>query len=152
MNKSTIISNINGFITAVITQLKHRNSMLEIVNNLWSTTYDDTKNTTSLTPLSATTPLVTTINYNIVLSRTGNKVFVQGYVFNGGTSPTTPFTQICTIDIADLEAKSILSSFVAVSPTTGQVIQLTVSDKLIGYTSIPVGQYFYFNGVYFTND
>ena len=152
MNKSTIIANINGFITALITQLKTRNAFLEVVTNLWSTIYDDTKMTSSLTPLSATTPLVAGINYNLVLSRSGNKVFVQGWVLNGDATPSAPLTQICTIDIAGLEAKEVLSSFVATSPTTNDAIQLSFSDKLIAFSSIPVGQYFYFNGIYFTND
>lgn len=152
MNKSTIIANINGFITALITQLKTRNAFLEVVTNLWSTIYDDTKNSSSLTPLSATTPLVAGINYNLVLNRSGNKVFVQGWVLNGNATPSSPFTQICTIDIAELQAKNVLSSFVATSPTTNDAIQLSFSDKLIAFSSIPVGQYFYFNGIYFTND
>lgn len=152
MNKSTIISNINGFITALITQLKTRNAFLEVVTNLWSTIYDDTKQSTSLTPLDATTPLLANVNYNLVLSRSGNKVFVQGWVFNAGTIPTTAFAQICTIDIAELESKEVLASFVAISPTTNDAIQLAFSDKLTAYSSIPVGQYFYFNGIYFTND
>lgn len=151
MDKSTIISNINGFITAVITQLKHRNSMLELVNNLWSTVYNDTKIGTSLTPLSATTPLVTTIDYDLVLNRTGNKVAFVGWLYNSG-SPAVGGTDICTIDIADLEAKSILSSFIATAPYTGQTCLITFTDKLTISSSLAVGQYFYFSGTYFTND
>ena len=152
MNKATIIENVNGFITTVITQLKHRNSMLELINNLWSTTFNDAKTTTSLSPLSKTTPLQADINYDITLKRVGNVVHVQGFVQNNASTPFAPFTDVCNITDSDFNAKALLSTFVAVSPFTGDNILLDFSNKIRITTSMPAFQTFYFQGIYFTND
>lgn len=152
MNKTTILANINGFITAVITQLKVRNSLLELVNNLWSTTVTNTKSTSSLTPLSITTPLQADINYELVVKRSGNIVHFTGYIMNNASTPFAPFTDICNITDANYQAKAVLSTAVGISPFTGQNILLDFSTKLRCTSSIPAFSTFYFNGSYFTND
>jgi hypothetical protein len=152
MNKATIIANINGFITAVITQLKHRNSMIELINNLWSTTFRDEKVDSSLTPLSKTTPLQADINYDITLKRVGNVVFVQGSIQSNTSTPFSPFTDICNITDSNFNAKALPSVLVATNPFTGDNILLNFSNKIRVITSIPAFQTFYFNGIYFTND
>lgn len=152
MNKSTILANINGFITAVITQLKVRNSLLELVNNLWSPTVNDVKITSSLTPLTVTTPLQANIHYDIVFSRTGNKVWVQGRVWNNSATPIALFTDICNITDVNYQAKALLALFVATDPFTNTIILLNFSNKITCATSMPAFGSFWFNGVYFTND
>jgi len=69
--KANLITLINAQITAVITQAKHRLSMLEIVNTLFQTTY----------VLENFTP-TDFINYSLRFKKIGNVCFVSGYVEN----------------------------------------------------------------------
>jgi len=71
MNKATLISTINGFLTAIITQLKHRNSMLELINIFFSTT---TTHSNTSAPNQYT--------YNLKFNKRGNKVHVTGTIRN----------------------------------------------------------------------
>lgn len=69
--KSGLISAINGFITAIITQAKHRNSMLELVNELFQTT-------TRITRTSG----VGGYYYDLRFKKIGNIVFIDGFIKN----------------------------------------------------------------------
>jgi len=75
--KSSIISAINGFITSVVNITKHRNSMLQIVNELY-TELDFDDHTTE----TFTTRVSTTINYELALTKCGNKMFMKLYINN----------------------------------------------------------------------
>lgn len=67
--KSGLIASINGFITAVITQLKLRNGFLDIINELFQTTTTQT--------------LIVGTNvfwYGLRYKKIGNIVFIDGYI------------------------------------------------------------------------
>lgn len=67
--KSGLISAINAQITAVITQAKHRLSMLEVVNELFPTTTNYALETGS-----------EVLWYNLNFKKIGSVVYVDGYV------------------------------------------------------------------------
>jgi hypothetical protein len=71
--KANLITLINAQITAVITQAKHRLSMLEIVNTLFPT---------------SDTYIVTTggVQYNLTFTKVGNKCTLSGSIANSANS------------------------------------------------------------------
>jgi hypothetical protein len=73
--KSGLIASVNGFITAVITQLKLRNGFLDIINELFQTT-------TTQTITTGTNVFWCNLRYKKV----GNIVYIDGSI----TSKYTP--------------------------------------------------------------
>lgn len=69
--KASLISTINGFITAVIDVTKHRNSMLELINTFFSTTI--TKSNTAG---------ANQYTYNLKFNKKGNMVTCIGFIRN----------------------------------------------------------------------
>lgn len=69
MTKAGLITAINTQITAVITQAKHRLSMLEIVNELFQTTTTQIINTG-----------VNNFHCNLRYKKIGNIVFLDGFI------------------------------------------------------------------------
>jgi len=79
--KANLITSINGFLTSVVTILKHRDSMLEVVNELYPTTIEDVYS--SLTETTTITSKFTTgFYYTLDFKKVGNTVFVNGFVRN----------------------------------------------------------------------
>lgn len=83
-NKSTIISNVNGFLTAIITQLKVRNASLELIKELYSDAVSDNQTNETYTTKSGTT-----INYSLTLKKVGNQPMLKGTITNTGLSMIT---------------------------------------------------------------
>jgi hypothetical protein len=65
--KSALIIAINGFITSVVNITKHRNSMLELVNELFPTTTTYTLSTGT-----------NCFHYSLYFKKVGNTVYVEG--------------------------------------------------------------------------
>lgn len=77
--KSGLITAINGFITSVVNITKHRNSMLEVVNELYPTKVLDNS-----TDETYTTQTNANITYNIQIVKQGRTIRVDGtYVYSG---------------------------------------------------------------------
>jgi hypothetical protein len=80
--KSALISAVNGFITSVVNITKHRNSMLEVINELYPTKVSD--NSTSET---YTTQTNNDITYSIQIVKQGRNVRVDGsYTYAGSVA------------------------------------------------------------------
>jgi hypothetical protein len=73
MNKTTLISTINGFITAVVSVAKVRNAYLEIVNALFPTKLNQTISTGAIT-------------CNLDYKKCGNEARVSGSITNNTSS------------------------------------------------------------------
>lgn len=69
--KASLISTINGFITAVIDVTKHRNSMLELINTFFSTTIT-----------KSNTQAPNQFTYNLKFNKKGNMVTCIGSIQN----------------------------------------------------------------------
>lgn len=66
--KAGLIAAVNGFITSVVNITKHRNSMLEIINELFATTTNYTVSTG-----------IDCFHYSLNFKKIGNVVYVDGY-------------------------------------------------------------------------
>jgi hypothetical protein len=73
MNKTTLISTINGFITAVVSVAKVRNAYLEIINALFPTKLNQTISTGAIT-------------CNLDYKKCGNEARVSGSITNNTSS------------------------------------------------------------------
>lgn len=80
-NKASILSTINGFLTAVITQAKHRSSMSTVVDAVYPTEVTDSNVTETYT-----TKAGTDITYSVCLSKQGNQVAIKIYNLRNTTS------------------------------------------------------------------
>lgn len=69
--KASLITTINGFITAVIDVTKHRNSMLELINTFFSTTI-----------VKSNTQAPNQFTYNLKFNKKGNMVTCVGFIQN----------------------------------------------------------------------
>lgn len=79
--KSALISAVNSFITSVVNITKHRNSMLEVINELYPLKVSD--NSTSETYTTQTNQNIT---YAIQMVKQGRNIRINGtYTYNGST-------------------------------------------------------------------
>jgi hypothetical protein len=75
--KSGLIGAVNSFITALITQSKHRDSMLEVINELYPTKVSDSNSTETYTTKNGTV-----ITYSIQIVKQGRSVRINGSYTN----------------------------------------------------------------------
>jgi|LakMenE01Jun11ns_1017448.scaffolds.fasta_scaffold9442827_2 hypothetical protein len=142
--KAGLISAINGFITSVVNITKHRNSMLELVNELYPATLTDDQSTTNV--FTATQAGV--IGYQFTFKKRGNIVFVTGVIINFTTQLQSNPT-VCSITNSEFLPSSIqviplminASSLLVVGGSTVQLLSTLPADGFINVQ-------FY----YFTND
>ena len=80
--KANLISAVNGFITSIVNITKHRNSMLEVINELYpSKVSDDSTSETYTTQTNAN------ITYGIQIVKQGRSIRINGsYTYSGVTS------------------------------------------------------------------
>lgn len=140
--KAGLISAVNGYITAVITQLKHRNSMLEIINELFQTTH-------TMSNVSAPNQLT----YNLKFKKIGNLVWVDGTVKNEYTIAIGN-TNLVTIDNSLFFAKTgqDTKGFVVGENSLSNGIINFTTDKIFIVTNIGAGNTIRINNHYQTND
>lgn len=75
--KTNLISAINGFLTAIITQTKVRSAALETVNELYPTLITETNLTTNVFTINSTP-----VAYVFKISKQGNRVNMSGFIHN----------------------------------------------------------------------
>ena len=154
MNKTTIISNINGFISVVIRLAGVRNSYLELINTFWSTIVTNTKTTTSLTPQSITSTTYTWLNYLGNFKREGNKVFITGWIENKATNGFT-YSGFTAFTITDslYNAKTGNDTLIILNSDSGDSLLASFSGNTLNVIgSLPPNKKYYINGFYYTND
>ncbi len=87
--KASLISAVNGFITSVVNITKHRNSMLEVINELYPSKVSDNS-----TDETYTTQTNANITYAIQIVKQGRSVRIDGsYTYSTG-SPLPAGTEI----------------------------------------------------------
>jgi hypothetical protein len=109
--KASFITTVNGFLTAIITVLKHRNSMLEVINELWKTSLNDTQSSTNVI-----TKTFASATYNLDFNKVGNKVYVSGTVNVFG---------VITFTTSDIYATFTNSEL---APKTGKIFYINGSE------------------------
>ena len=93
--KANLISAVNGYLTALITYLKHRSSMLEVINELYPTKVADSSTTETYTTKNGSV-----ITYNIAFVKQGRSVRINGTYINPSATTTLPNnTKVFDIDV-----------------------------------------------------
>lgn len=138
--KTNLISAINAQITAVITQAKHRLSMLEIVNTLFQTTYvQEDFNPSAF------------INYSLRFKKIGNVCWVSGYIQN--ISPDIIAGDNITITNSLYYGKTSIPFNVSVVSETGANGTLSLGDSVINLLcTLSPDENIYINFNYEVND
>jgi hypothetical protein len=139
--KSGLIASINGFITAIITQVKLRNAFLDIINSLFQTT-----------TLQEFTSGSNNWQYRLYYKKVGNIVYVNGFILNTFGIAKSATTMV-TIPNSELYSKTDQDTVASVPLNTGTCVVISFSQSsiyLIG--SIPSNQRIYINAHYQTND
>ena len=141
--KSNLISSINSFLTATVTILKHRNSMLELINEFFGATHS-----MYISPL---TPNV--ISYDLKFTKIGNLVKVNGFIRNGFTYMIGS-QDLLTIDNSLYFAKTGESTTTPVvsNESLSNGLVMIVGDKIHLLTNLGAGNSFQINATYKTND
>ena len=113
MTKASLITSINGYITAVITQAKHRLSMLDLVNTLYPTTVTESY-TNLATTVTNTTPIGTTHYYTTYWKKQGSIVHIKGHIINktGVMASNTDWITIATAEFLPVALPNVNASFV----------------------------------------
>ena len=121
--KAGLISAVNGFITSVVNITKHRNSMLELINELFSTTTTYTLSTG-----------VDCFHYDLYFKKIGNTVYVEGTaqskfpfivysptIFTIPAGIYRPIRNVFFIAGAELNAQKITPKNVNIISSTGSM-------------------------------
>jgi len=128
--KSGLLATINGFITAVITQTKHRSSMSAVVDELYPNVVTDSQATETYT-----TKAGTNLNYSITMHKSGNQVFIKGTVNNTTTSALPP-QNVFTWKTSEYKPKSGVNDFTFKGILgTDLMINLFINNNVLAITS-----------------
>jgi len=140
--KSSLISSINSFLTAIVTITKHRNSMLEVVNELFQTTTIQTLVTGS-----------DVFWHSLRYKKIGNIVYIDGYITNKFTT-TEQYVNAVTIPNSLFFAKTGQATYLyGVNENTNTNVQFEINnDEIFLNTTLSPNQKVYINAHYQTND
>jgi len=151
--KANLISAINGFLTAIITQAKVRSSASATVDEIYNTTY-----TENYYPLSTTTTNITTTislqkRYRILFNKSGNRVNCSGLIQNFGESALSNTTWL-TISNTEFQAKTFAIDQIFIArANSGESARISLTaGTFYVLDSIVAGKQYYFNFNYITND
>ena len=146
--KANIISTVNGFITAIITQAKLRSGFSTVVDNIYPTVITDTQDTTTVL-----TKTDTDFEYEFKICKVGRLVHLSGYIENVTESAITD-QPIASITNTEFVLQTGIENYnipaVSLSGLTVFVSLRTNSISVFG--TIPKNVKFYFNGCYNTKD
>jgi len=81
--KANLITAVNGYLTALITYLTHRSSMLEVINELYPSKVSDSNSLETYTTKNGSI-----ITYNIAFVKQGRSVRINGTYINPSASAT----------------------------------------------------------------
>jgi hypothetical protein len=140
--KTSLLTTINGFLSATITVLKHRSSMSVVVDELYPTVLVDTH----LGTTNVITRAGTNYAYSFRFSKQGRNIAVSGSISNV-TGSLLGQAVIANITNADFSA----------SPSTNLICQAddlsTIRMQISGTTitlfgNMPSSKTYYFNGTF----
>lgn len=139
--KADLITSINTQITSVINVVKHRLSMLPIINELFQTTATYT--------LSSGTDVFT---YKLRFKKIGNIVFLDGYITNKYTVPKSA-QNIYSIPNSLYYGKTSEDTVCVVPTANGTYANVSISGNVIYLIgTLGINETLRFNIHYQTND
>lgn len=148
--KANLISAVNSFITAIINPTKHRNSMLEVIDNIYPTVVIDIESTTNIF-----TKVNTDFIYDIKTSKIGRNVNICGSFTNDTESAISDVSIVNITTPEYVVATNVLNHRIPAISESGLIVFLGVTLsgtalELIG--TAPKDVKFYFNGTYTVKD
>ena len=149
--KTSLLTTINGFITAVITQAKHRSSMSAVVDEIYPSNVNDSQATETYT-----TKAGTSINYSIRITKSGNIAHIKGEIRNT-TTGILPSQNVFTWKDNEFRPKSGINDvyFDAYNANNNSTARLFLSNNVLFISSsiIPSSTNFVFDfKTYITQD
>jgi hypothetical protein len=130
--KANLLSTINGFITAVITQAKHRSSMSTVVDEIYPSNVTDSQTTETYT-----TKAGTNFSYSIRITKSGNIAHIKGEVRNI-TNSLQSSQNIFTWKDNEFKPKSGINDFNFKAFTSGGEITLFLSNNVLFMQDVAV--------------
>lgn len=141
--KTNLITDINGFLSAIVTTLKHRNSMLEVVNAIYPTTQTETEATDVITTASAD------FDYNLNFTKIGRLVHVTGTITNVSGSILGFGANVFEFKATEFYPNTTLTQVVNANDLN---LTINASGEFQSISPIGVGQIVYLNFNYSTQD
>jgi len=128
--KTNLISAVNGFLTAIITQSKVRDAQLEVIDEIYPDAVTDSQATETYTTKSGTN-----LNYTISLLKSGNKVLIKGTITNTTTLALSA-QNVFTWKDTEFRPKSGVNDFTfrAIYGTSNN-INLFINNNVLALTS-----------------
>jgi hypothetical protein len=144
--KSSILTTVNGFITAIITQAKVRSALSTLLDNFYPTPISDTHSTTNVF-----TKTDTDFTYNFKVTKIGRGVNLSGSLRNV-TASSIGSQNMASITTSEFLPYSFGSDqTIQAFSLSGQIINLAISSTTIYIVgTCPPNVDFYFNGNYST--
>ena len=140
--KSTLITAVNGFIASVVSIAKHRNSMLELINTLFQTTY-----------VMSNVAGPDQFTYTLRFKKIGNVIWVDGTVKNS-YAITKGNISLVTIGNAEYFAKTgqyTKGNVIGENSLSNGLLKFT-TDSIFLETNIGPGNSIRINNHYQTNN
>jgi hypothetical protein len=144
--KSSILSTVNGFITAIITQAKVRSALSTLLDNFYPTPIYDTHSTTNVF-----TKTDTDFTYNFKVTKIGRSVHLSGLLRNV-TASSIGNQNIVTITLSEYYPYSFATDqIIQAHSSSGAIVNLAITGTTIYIVGVcPPNVDFYFNGNYST--
>lgn len=142
MTKAALTTAVNGFITSIVTVLKHRNSMSELINTLFQTTH-------TMSNVAAPNQFT----YNLKFKKIGNLIWVDGTIKNE-YSVVQGNISLVTINNSEYFAKTGQDTkglVVGENSLSNGIVNFTTSSIFL-VTNIGPGNTIRVNNHYQTND
>ncbi len=150
--KTSFLSTIKGFITALITQAKVRSAFSTVSDEAYSTIYKE-EYLTGIDNRTITTPTDSTRKYYLLISKTGNKVDVSGRFFQDSVNVIVNFTLVSFGSNTEFYVKTNHDVIINAKALDGSMIRLSFNGSgVFLLTPMPPNKDYYFNITYFTND
>lgn len=123
--KTGLISTINGFLTAIITQAKVRSSASAIVDEIYPNSVTDSQATETYT-----TKVGSGINYSIRIVKSGNVAYISGTIRNT-TSGILPSQNVFLWKSNDFKPKSGVNDLIFKAFNGSNPIDLFLSNNVL---------------------
>jgi len=137
--KANLISAVNGFITAIITQLKVRNAYLEVIDEIYPSVVNDSQSTETYT-----TKAGTNLNYSITIHKSGNSCHLKGSITNN-TAFALGSQNVFTWENTEFRPKSGTNDFTFRALNGANSINLFLNNNVLALTtSIPASSTYTF--------
>jgi hypothetical protein len=128
--KAGILATINGFITSVITQAKHRSSMSTVVDEIYPNNVTDTHLTETYTTKSGTN-----ITYSISIVKSGNIAHVKGTITNVTGLFLTP-QNIFLWKSNEFRPKSAVNELLFTARNSTDSVRLFLSNNVLAVNTV----------------